>query len=152
MADDPYRLNNQTRLIQGVTRLHQALDAAGKSLLRGKGLSLAQRGIMESLWRDGPSPVPALARTRPVSRQHVQGLVDALIEAGLVEARPNPAHRRSNLIALTAKGETTYGVIRWREAGPTAALFDGIADADIEATIRTLETLRTRAAALARKR
>jgi DNA-binding MarR family transcriptional regulator len=40
-----------------------------------------------------------------VSRQHIQVVVNGLLEDGLVELRPNPDHIRSHLVALTAEGE-----------------------------------------------
>jgi len=66
--------------------------------------SAGRRGLLRSLGREGPRTVPALARARPVSRQHVQALVNGLRADGLVELRRNPAHRRSHLVALTGKG------------------------------------------------
>ena len=48
-----------------------------------------------------------MARGRAQSRQRFQPLVNRLVAEGLVEARPNPAHKQSPLIALTPLGQTT---------------------------------------------
>lgn len=48
--------------------------------------------------------VPQLARARPVSRQHIQALVNPLVAEGLVELGENPAHKRSKFVDLTDQG------------------------------------------------
>ena len=61
-------------------------------------------GVMRDIAEDGPQTVPRLAERRPVSRQHMQTVVDALVRDGLAELRDNPAHKRSKLVALTSDG------------------------------------------------
>ena len=56
-----------------------------------------------------------MARARPVSRQHIQVIVDRLLAQGLVELRDNPAHRKSSLVALTTKGRQMMKTITARE-------------------------------------
>ena len=82
---------------------HQ-LGAAATDVHRAVHLTAAQRGVLESLVPHGEQTVPQLARMRPVSRQHIQGIVDSLAESGLVAPVPNPVHKRSSLIRLTSKG------------------------------------------------
>ena len=99
-----------------VRRLFNQLRAAAETIHADhEALPIAQRAILESLHRDGPATVPALARARPVSRQHVQILVNALAGAGLVETRPNPGHRRSPFVALTPAGRRLFTAMRTRE-------------------------------------
>jgi len=57
-------------------------------------LSAARRGVLRSLARLGPQTVPQMAGARPVSRQHIQTIVNALAADGLVETIDNPAHKR----------------------------------------------------------
>lgn len=82
-----------------------------RALGRRTGLVSARGGVwglLRSLHEGGPQTVPALARARPVSRQHIQTLADAMAADGLVAFKANPAHRRSQLVAITAKGEQVY--------------------------------------------
>lgn len=44
-----------------------------------------------------------------ITRQGVQRVADLLVERGLAEYRPNPAHRRAKLLACTEAG---YWAIR----------------------------------------
>lgn len=60
-------------------------------------------------------PGLATARRRRVSRQHIQALVNPLVDAGMVEAVPNPAHKRSPLMRLTRQGDKTIARMKERE-------------------------------------
>lgn len=104
------------RVIDEVRLLWNALVRRGEALHDGESLTMGMRAILEFLLRNGPTPVPGIARRRGVSRQHVQALVNPLLERGLLKTEPNPAHRRSPLIALTGRGERTITRMRRREA------------------------------------
>jgi DNA-binding MarR family transcriptional regulator len=62
-------------------------------------------GLLHSLAIDGPQTVPQLARTRPVTRQHIQQIANEVAADGLIEFVDNPVHKRSKLLRLTPKGE-----------------------------------------------
>jgi DNA-binding MarR family transcriptional regulator len=51
-----------------------------------------------------PLPVAGIAREMGITRQSVQRIADLLVERGLAEYRPNPAHRRAKLLAPTEEG------------------------------------------------
>ncbi|MBM3557504.1 MAG: MarR family transcriptional regulator [Alphaproteobacteria bacterium] len=137
-------------LLLGLRKAFHAISALGEAVHQGSGITLGMRGVMESLFRQGPATVPALARSRPVSRQHIQALVGRLLELGLVEALANPAHRRSVLIALSDKGAKVFAALERREKAPLARLFDGMRPEDVARTGRILEGLHGRALGLAR--
>jgi DNA-binding MarR family transcriptional regulator len=67
-------------------------------------LTPGQVSMLRSLALEGPQTVPDIARARPVARQPVQRMADELAERGLVRFEPNPRHRRSKLVTLTAEG------------------------------------------------
>ena len=95
-------------------------------------------GLLRSLKLAGPQTVPQLARARPVARQHIQRLADECAQAGLIEFIANPAHKRSKLVRLTAKGEATYVEI-FAEIGAWSEMLAGDIDvAELETTARVL--------------
>lgn len=103
-----------------VRRLFQQLRSAAEQAYRYEpGFTLAHRSILESLSLGGQgagqTTVPALARARLVARQHVQVLVNELLEWELVETAVNPAHKRSPLLRLTAAGKKRFESIRRAE-------------------------------------
>lgn len=78
-------------------------------------ISGSMRGVMRELNRFGPLTVPKMARGRPVSRQHIQAIVNDLQRAGLVTLVENPRHKRSRLVALTPDGQAAMAEIAERE-------------------------------------
>ena len=102
-------------------------------------------GLLRSLTLGGPQTVPALARSRPVSRQHIQTLADAMAADGLVAFRANPAHKRSPLVMITAKGEQLYETL----AKKLGAISDDlVADMDARKIAAAVEALKQLAAKL----
>jgi DNA-binding MarR family transcriptional regulator len=76
----------------------------------------AAEGAMTAAWwqvlggvLDEPRSVADVGRRMGVTRQSVQRIADVLVERGLAEYRPNPAHRRAKLLACTEAG---YWAIR----------------------------------------
>lgn len=78
-------------------------------------ISGSMRGVMRDLKQYGPMTVPQMARSRPVSRQHIQAIVNDLQQAELVELSENPRHKRSRLVQLTPTGEAALSEIVARE-------------------------------------
>jgi DNA-binding MarR family transcriptional regulator len=103
------------RISNVVRRLFHQLRAVSElASPAADGFTVSHRAVLESLYA-GPQTVPALAKARPVARQHIQVLVNKLLELGLVETLANPAHRRSQLVALTSAGKRRFEAIRKAE-------------------------------------
>ena len=134
-ADSVYALIAATRAC------FRELRAFGDQLHSDIGVTAAMRAVMEHLADYGPDTVPDIARAKQVSRQSIQVLVDSLGAAGLAEARENPEHRRSVLVALTARGKRTFKEMRDRERVALAAIADGLPQAGVEGASRTLRAL-----------
>lgn len=98
-------------------------------------------GLLRSLKDGGPQSVPALARARPVSRQHIQMLADSMAEEGLVAFKANPAHRRSQLVAITPKGERLLDELTKRLAAISDELAAGMDAKKLAAGAEVLATL-----------
>jgi DNA-binding MarR family transcriptional regulator len=123
-------------------RLFHRMKAVAEALHGNGEVSAGRRGILRDLDRLGPKTVPQLARMRPVSRQHIQSLVDPMAEQGLVEFQHNPDHKRSKLIAITDKGRAFVNEMFEREAVLFETLGVQIDHADLETTARTLRAMR----------
>ena len=77
--------------------------------LRGRGrLTAAWWQVLGGVL-DEPRTVAGIGRRMGMTRQGVQRIADLLVERGLAEYRPNPAHRRAKLLACTEAG---YWAIR----------------------------------------
>ena len=98
-------------------------------------------GMLRSLKLEGAQTVPQIARSRPVSRQHIQKLANEMIADGVVELVNNPAHKRSKLLQLTDKGETIFQEITARIAQAAAGLSQDMDIADLQVAVRVLRQL-----------
>lgn len=85
-------------------RLQQRLSTAMAARLREVGLSIPQFDLMSTLSEREGATQQELAQRLYVTKGNVSGLVDRLVEAGLVERRTTMRDRRSHALHLTAKG------------------------------------------------
>jgi len=122
------------------------LRAAGKKVGAVTAWGAGTWGLLRSLVRDGPMTVPDIARSRPVARQHIQKLVNELAADGLVELIDNPAHKRSRLVRITAKGRTHYDAMTGRISALMRDLAAGIPAADLRRAERVIAEIGARAA------
>jgi len=129
-------------LIVEVTRAFFRLRTSGREIGAVDPGGAGRWGFLRSLALDGPQTVPQLARTRPVARQYVQTMANALAAEGLIEFVDNPAHRRSRLMRLTKKGEKIYGGIDARVCEAARAFGRGLAPDEVETACRVLRRIR----------
>lgn len=94
-----------------------------------------------------------LSRRMMVSNGNITGLVERLVELGLVERQPHPTDRRAAFVRLTAAGHASFADMAAEHGGWIAELFEGVVEADIRAAMGVLSRLKrsVRAASEARK-
>jgi DNA-binding MarR family transcriptional regulator len=98
-----------TDLTLTVFRLNGTLLQWGDDLVAPLGLTSARWQMLGALALAGaPLTAPQVGEAMGVTRQGAQKQLALLIAQGLVESRPNPAHRRSPLHVLTPRGRATY--------------------------------------------
>jgi DNA-binding MarR family transcriptional regulator len=129
------------RVFSETVALFHRLRAVAEEVHRQGEMTAGKRGILKDL-AHGPQTVPQMARARPVSRQHIQSLVDMLEADGYVYWVENPAHKRSLLVRLTPKGEALFQTMRQKEAERLSALEIDIEEKDLETTVCVLRSLR----------
>jgi len=95
-------------------RLHQRSHSAMTQRLKALGLSVAQFDLISTLTEAEGITQRDLAERLYVTKGNVSGLVDRLVEAGLVDRRAIPGDRRSYALHLTPEGQ------RLAAAGMTA--------------------------------
>lgn len=90
-------------------RLQRRSFNAIASRLKVLGLSVAQFDLLSTLTEQEGLSQQELAERLYVTKGNVSGLLDRMVEAGLVERRPLPGDRRSNALFLTEKGRDLAG-------------------------------------------
>lgn len=129
-------------LTRDVRACFNRLRALADALHRDLGITAAMRAVMESLHEGGERTVPDIARAKSVTRQHIQVLVNALADSGFAATRPNPADKRSPLVALTKRGSTAFARMQQREKAVLAEMTRALAGADLDAALAALAALR----------
>jgi len=99
-----------------VRKLFHRLASIADQLHESAGIPASQRAVLETLQKSGSTTVPKIASEKGVSRQHIQIIVNQLMEKALLESVKNPSHRRSPLVQLTQQGKKTFAEINQREA------------------------------------
>ena len=125
-------------IIRLIRPVHRRLARAVEAKLEGTGVTVGMRAVMEVLDELGPLTVPDIGRTLFLARQQIQLMMNTLEEQGLVTRRPNPAHKRSPLFALTEEGLTVFGQIRATENDEIEAVCDLFTGADLQAAQKVL--------------
>jgi len=126
---------------EAVALFHRMRVAAEEVHRQGE-MSAGRRGVLRGLDRLGPQTVPQMARARPVSRQHVQMLVNQLARDGLVEYIENPAHKRSHLVRLTQQGKELVESMVRRELRVLGQLSIQTSEKDLTAAADVLRSVR----------
>lgn len=144
-SDDFGRTAPTEELLYGVIRrlwpLHRTVVRAVERELAGTGLTAGEHALLDALRTEGPRTVPQLARTMGLDRQPVQRWVNHAAELGLVVTAPNPAHRRSSLIELTAEGTKVIGGIQDFEAAELRQRLADLPAADVRTALHVLDRI-----------
>ena len=131
-----------TQLALCVFRLNGVLLHWGDQLVAPLGLTSARWQMLGAIALAGrPLTSPQVGEAMGVTRQGAQKQLNMLLEQGLVEARPNPAHLRSPLYALTPQGLALYRKADAIWSAQAVELASLIPAAEASTTTRTLESM-----------
>ena len=129
-------------LIDESQTLYLALQAARDQLQEDVGLTPGMRSLLRHLKEFGPGTVPDIARSRGVSRQHVQTVVNAFYQRGLVKFVDNPVHQRSRIVRLNKAGKKLVAEMDRREQRIWRVADLKVKRSDLEAAAGVLSRLR----------
>ncbi|AXE87577.1 MULTISPECIES: MarR family transcriptional regulator [unclassified Streptomyces] len=129
-----------SRSALGVFRLNGQFLGVAEELARPAGLTAAWWQVLGAVLGE-PLPVSGIARAMGITRQSVQRIADLLVERGLAEYRPNPAHRRAKLLAPTGEGRAAVARIDPGHAAFADRLAEAFGEAELAEAVRLLERL-----------
>ena len=129
-----------SRSALGVFRLNGQFLAVAEELAKPAGLTAAWWQVLGAVLGE-PLPVSGVARAMGITRQSVQRIADLLVEKGLAEYRPNPAHRRAKLLAPTAEGLAAVSRIDPGHAAFADRLAEAFGEAELADAVRVLERM-----------
>ncbi|MFI6924888.1 MarR family winged helix-turn-helix transcriptional regulator [Nonomuraea spiralis] len=91
-------------------RLNGQFLHVAEELAKPAGMTAAWWQVLGAVLGE-PLPVAGIARVMGMTRQGVQRIADLLVERGLAEYHPNPAHRRAKLLQPTDAGREAISKI-----------------------------------------
>ncbi|MET9212359.1 MULTISPECIES: MarR family winged helix-turn-helix transcriptional regulator [unclassified Nocardia] len=121
-------------------KLNGQFLAIAEELAAPAGLTAAWWQVLGAVLAE-PLPVAGIARAMGITRQSVQRIADLLVDKGLCEYRPNPAHKRAKLVAVTAAGQAAVQRINPQHAVMARRLADALGPTEFAATVATLTRL-----------
>ncbi|MFD3509226.1 MarR family winged helix-turn-helix transcriptional regulator [Nocardia sp. NPDC058666] len=137
-------MNKDQDLLDGaaltVFRLNGQFLTIGDSLSAPAGISVAWWQVMAAV-QEHPETVAGIARAMGITRQSVQRIADLLVAKGMCEYRPNPAHKRAKLVAMTAEGDAAIQRINPQHAAMAKRLAAALGPTEFAATVETLTRL-----------
>jgi DNA-binding MarR family transcriptional regulator len=140
--EDPQAETAFNTLINEAVLIFHRLRVVAEQVHQHGEISGGLRGILRGLDKSGQQTVPQMARVRAVSRQHVQALVNQLVEERLVELVPNPAHKRSPLARLTPQGKKAVDEMNRNEAKLLSKADLSVTEEEMREAAETLRTVR----------
>ena len=134
-----------TSFLTDLFRVNSLLLTSGDRMVAPLGLTSARWQVLGAiLSAERPQPVAWLARDLGGNRQNVQRIVNDLEKERLVAFKPNPHHRRAQLVVLTDSGRQTFDAAMKLQAPWVNSLSDGIQPGDLDATRRVVTALRNK--------
>ena len=149
VAERPHDHKDELRLWLRLFACKEVIEGEVRRRLRDTfDVTLPRFDLMSQLYR-APKPMTLgeLSQRMMVSNGNVTGLVDRLVEQGLLSRRPSPRDRRAQLVSLTAEGRRFFRAMARANGDWIADMLADVSSDEIE----TLLLLLAKTKASARK-
>ncbi|MCA0174960.1 MAG: MarR family winged helix-turn-helix transcriptional regulator [Proteobacteria bacterium] len=131
-----------TAIALAVFKLNGQLIEWGNQFAKPHGLTSARWQMLGAIaLAPQPPSMPQIGAAMGVSRQGVLKQINLLVDEGLVQALPNPLHKRSPLYVLTPRGQTAYQALSARWQAHVQGLAAAFTAAELNATAQVLTAL-----------
>lgn len=129
-----------TDIVMETFRLYGAFQSAAEVMTKPVGLTAAWWQVLGMVLRE-PLSVSAVAREAGLTRQSVQRIADLLVDKGLAEYLPNPAHRRAKLLSPTEEGYAAIAKLRPVQHEFMNRISEQVPLEDLRTTLETMTRL-----------
>jgi DNA-binding MarR family transcriptional regulator len=140
VAERPHDHKDELRLWLRLFTCKMVIEGEVRRRLReGFGVTLPRFDLMAQLDRaPNGMTLGELSQRMMVSNGNVTGLVDRLVEQGLINRRPSPKDRRAQLVSLTAEGRKSFRAMARANADWIGEMFGELSGHEIETLMRLL--------------
>ena len=114
-----------------IFKLNGQMLGAGEAIARPAGITVAWWQVLGAVLRE-PLTAAGISRQMGITRQAVQRIANRLIEEGMLESTPNPAHKRSPLLTPTAKGRAAIDRIAPEQTAFSSRIIEAFGRDELE--------------------
>jgi DNA-binding MarR family transcriptional regulator len=140
VAERPHDHKDELRLWLRLFTCKEMIEAEVRRRLRETfDVTLPRFDLMAQLDRAPKAmTLGELSQRMMVSNGNVTGLVDRLVDQGLVSRRPSPKDRRAQLVSLTAQGRRFFRAMARTNGDWIGEILADLSSSDIESLMRLL--------------
>jgi DNA-binding MarR family transcriptional regulator len=140
VAERPHDHKNELRLWLRLFTCKELIEAEVRRRLREEfAVTFPRFDLMAQLDRARKGmTLGELSQRMMVSNGNVTGLVDRLVEQGLIDRRPSPDDRRAQIVSLTADGRRLFRAMARANEEWIGDMFADLSNGDTEALLRLL--------------
>jgi len=140
VAERPHDHRDELRLWLRLFTCKELIESEVRRRLRDSfKVTLPRFDLMAQLDRAAKGmTLGELSRRMMVSNGNVTGLVDRLVEQGLIDRRPSVKDRRAQIVTLTAEGRRSFRAMARANGDWIGEMFADLSPADIETLLRLL--------------
>jgi DNA-binding MarR family transcriptional regulator len=140
VAERPHDHKDELRLWLRLFTCKEVIESEVRRRLRDTfDVTLPRFDLMAQLDRTPKGmTLGELSQRMMVSNGNVTGLVDRLVEQGLINRRPSPKDRRAQIVSLTGRGRKFFRTMARDNADWIGEMFADLSAADIDALMRLL--------------
>ena len=95
-------------IVKQLARAYQEFEGYSSAHIRGLGLMPVQFDVIATLANQSPMSFKQLGEKTLISKSSLTGVVDRMVQKGLIAALANPDDARSHLLKLTTKGQRIF--------------------------------------------
>lgn len=145
-AADPHIREQIERVVAAYETLMHRVASAHAPEFVGVGVTMSQAKVLYLVQAEPDIRMSHLAARLGVSPPSLSGVVDRLVDQGLLTRRDDPADRRQALVRISDAGAIQLELFRELNARQVRALLARVAPADLTVVARAIEILATAAA------
>jgi DNA-binding MarR family transcriptional regulator len=140
VAERPHDHKDELRLWLRLFTCKEVIESEVRRRLRDSfDVTLPRFDLMAQLYRAPKAmTLGELSQRMMVSNGNVTGLVDRLLEQGLLSRRPSPKDRRAQLVSLTGEGRRFFRTMARANGDWIGDMLAGLSADDIEILMRLL--------------
>jgi DNA-binding MarR family transcriptional regulator len=140
VAERPHDHKDELRLWLRLFACKEVIESEVRRRLRDSfDVTLPRFDLMAQLYRAPKAmTLGELSQRMMVSNGNVTGLVDRLVEQGLISRQPSPTDRRAQLVSLTAEGRRFFRAMARTNGDWIANMLADLSAEEIETLMRLL--------------